>query len=105
MYNRNPAKIFMGDTGSMALGGALAAGAVMMKMEFLLAIAGLIYVLEALSVIIQVAVFKKTGKRVFKMAPLHHHFELSGMEERKVVAMFWGLTLLFCLLALLVMNI
>ncbi|MGN1413360.1 MAG: phospho-N-acetylmuramoyl-pentapeptide-transferase [Anaerovoracaceae bacterium] len=105
MYNRNPAKIFMGDTGSMALGGALAAGAVMMKMEFLLAVAGLIYVMEALSVVIQVAVFKKTGKRVFKMAPLHHHFELCGMDERKVVAMFWGLTLLFCLLAILIMNI
>jgi len=105
MYNRNPAKIFMGDTGSMALGGALAAGAVMMKLEFLLAIAGLIYVMEALSVIIQVAVFKKTGKRVFKMAPLHHHFELCGMSERKVVTMFWGLTLAFCLLAILFMHL
>ncbi len=105
MYNRNPAKIFMGDTGSMALGGALAAGAIMMKLEFLLAIAGLIYVMEALSVIIQVAVFKKTGKRVFKMAPLHHHFELCGMTEQKVVFMFWGVTLLFCLLATLIMNI
>jgi len=105
MYNRNPAKIFMGDTGSMALGGALAAGAIMMKLEFLLAIAGLIYVMEALSVIIQVAVFKKTGKRVFKMAPLHHHFELCGMTEQKVVYMFWGVTLGFCLLATLIMNI
>ncbi len=105
VYNHNPAKIFMGDTGSMALGGALAAGAVMMKLEFLLAIAGLIYVMEALSVIIQVAVFKKTGKRVFKMAPLHHHFELCGMTEQKVVFMFWGITLGFCLLATLIMNI
>ena len=105
VYNHNPAKIFMGDTGSMALGGALAAGAVMMKLEFLLAIAGLIYVMEALSVIIQVAVFKKTGKRVFKMAPLHHHFELCGMTEQKVVFMFWGVTLGFCLLATLIMNI
>ena len=105
VYNHNPAKIFMVDTGSMALGGALAAGAVMMKLEFLLAIAGLIYVMEALSVIIQVAVFKKTGKRVFKMAPLHHHFELCGMTEQKVVFMFWGITLGFCLLATLIMNI
>lgn len=105
LYNRNPAKIFMGDTGSMALGGALAAGAVMMKLEFILAIAGLIYVMEALSVIIQVGVFKKTGKRVFRMAPLHHHFELGGMKEQKVVVMFWGVTLCFCLLATLIMNI
>lgn len=105
MYNKNPAKIFMGDTGSMALGGALAASAIMMKLEFLLALAGLIYVMEALSVIIQVGVFKKTGKRVFKMAPLHHHFELCGMDERKVVFMFWGLTLGFCLVAILIMNI
>ena len=105
LYNRNPAKIFMGDTGSMALGGALAAGGIMMKLEFILAIAGLIYVMEALSVIIQVGVFKKTGKRVFKMAPLHHHFELCGMTEQKVVFMFWGITLGFCLLATLIMNI
>jgi phospho-N-acetylmuramoyl-pentapeptide-transferase len=106
MYNKNPAKIFMGDTGSMALGGALAAGAVMMKLEFLLAIAGLVYVMEALSVIIQVGYFKATGgKRFFKMAPLHHHFELSGMGERKVVPMFWAMTLGFCLLATLIMYI
>ena len=74
MYNKNPARIFMGDTGSMALGGVLAAAAVMLKMEFLVAIAGLLYVLEALSVIIQVAYFKKTRKRFFKVAPIHHHF-------------------------------
>ena len=105
LYNRNPAKIFLGDTGSMALGGELAAGGIMMKLEFILAVAGLIYVMEALSVIIQVGVFKKTGKRVFKMAPLHHHFELCGMTEQKVVFMFWGITLGFCLLATLIMNI
>ena len=105
MFNKNPAKIFMGDTGSMALGGVLAGGAIMMKLEFLLAIAGLVYVLEALSVIIQVAYFKRTRKRIFKMAPLHHHFELCGMSERKVVAMFWAATLVFCLLAILIMNI
>lgn len=105
IFNKNPAKIFMGDTGSMALGGVLAAGAIMMKLEFLLAIAGLVYVTEALSVIIQVAYFKKTRKRIFKMAPIHHHFELCGMSERKVVAMFWAATLVFCLLAILIMNI
>ncbi len=105
MFNRNPAKIFMGDTGSMALGGVLAAGAIMMKLEFLLAIAGLVYVIEALSVIIQVTYFKKTRKRFFKMAPIHHHFELCGMSEKKVVAMFWAATLVFCLLAILIMNI
>ncbi len=105
IFNKNPAKIFMGDTGSMALGGMLAAGAVFMKMEFLVAIAGLIYVLEALSVIIQVTYFKKTKKRIFKMAPIHHHFELCGMSEKKVVFMFWGATLVFCLLAILIYNI
>ncbi len=105
MFNRNPAKIFMGDTGSMALGGVLAAGAIMMKLEFLLAIAGLVYVIEALSVIIQVTYFKKTRKRFFKMAPIHHHFELCGMSEKKVVAMFWAAALVFCLLAILIMTI
>ena len=106
VFNRNPAKIFMGDTGSMALGGILAAGAILMKLEFILAIAGLVYVIEALSVIIQVFYFKKTGgKRFFKMAPLHHHFELCGMSERKVVVMFYFMALAFCLIAFLVMKI
>ena len=101
VYNHNPAKIFMGDTGSMALGGGLAAAAIMMKLEIILAIAGLIYVMEALSVIIQVTYFKKTGgKRIFRMAPLHHHFELGGMHETKVVRLFATLTLIFCLIAL-----
>ena len=105
MYNKNPARIFMGDTGSMALGGVLAAAAVMLKMEFLVAIAGLLYGLEALSVIIQVAYFKKTRKRFFKMAPIHHHFELCGMKEKNVVYLFWGMTLVFCMLAILVSNL
>lgn len=105
MYNKNPARIFMGDTGSMALGGVLAAAAVMLKMEFLVAIAGLLYVLEALSVIIQVAYFKKTRKRFFKMAPIHHHFEFCGMKEKNVVYLFWGMTLVFCMLAILVSNL
>lgn len=105
MFNRNPAKIFMGDTGSMALGGMLAAGAVMMKMEFLIAIAGMVYVCEALSVIIQVTYYKKTHKRIFKMAPLHHHFELCGMKETQVVKMFWAAALVFCLIAIAVQNL
>ena len=105
MYNKNPARIFMGDTGSMALGGVLAAAAVILKMEFLVAIAGLLYVIEALSVIIQVVYFKKTRKRFFKMAPIHHHFELCGMKEKNVVYLFWGMTLVFCMLAILVSNL
>lgn len=105
VFNKNPAKIFMGDTGSMALGGVLSAGAIMMKMEFLLAVAGLVYVIEALSVVLQVTYFKKTKKRIFKMAPIHHHFELCGMSEKKVVAMFWGFATLSCLLAIVLMHI
>ena len=100
VFNKNPAKIFMGDTGSLALGGGLAVAAVQMNMTLLLPIAGLVYVLEALSVIIQVAAFKTTGKRVFKMAPLHHHFELKGMKEKNVVALFWVVSLICCTLAL-----
>lgn len=93
VFNKYPAKIFMGDTGSMALGGALSAIAIVGHLEFLLPIAGLIFVFEALSVIIQVTYFKKTGgKRIFRMAPLHHHFELGGMKEYKVVAMFCAFT-------------
>ena len=99
MFNKNPAKLFMGDTGSMALGGALASAAILMKMEFLLVIAGFIYVMESLSVIIQVISFKTTGKRVFRMSPIHHHFELGGMEEKNVVFMFWGITFVCSLLA------
>lgn len=103
VFNKNPAKIFMGDTGSLALGGGLAAAAIVMHLELLLPIAGFVYVMEALSVIIQVASFKTTGKRVFKMAPLHHHFELSGMNERQVVGLFWGLALIFCLIGLVIL--
>ena len=105
MFNKNPAKIFMGDTGSMALGGVLSAGAIMMKLEFLLAIAGLIYVIEALSVIIQVGYFKKTGKRIFRMAPIHHYFELGGRTETQVVKMFWGFAALCCIIAIALMHI
>jgi len=89
IYNRYPAKVFMGDTGSMALGGAVAALAVTTKTELALVLIGGIYVAETLSVIIQVASFKSTGKRVFLMSPLHHHFELKGQAETQVVKRFW----------------
>ena len=105
VFNRFPAKLFMGDTGSMLLGGALAAAAIVMKVEFLLPVAGLIYVLESLSVIIQVVSFKTRGKRVFKMAPIHHHFEMCGMKEQHVVVMFWAFALVCCVLAYFIMII
>ena len=100
VYNHYPARIFMGDTGSMALGGVLSATAIVGHVEWLLPIAGLIYVCEALSVIIQVTYFKKTGgKRVFRMAPIHHHFELGGWHETKVVKVFCLFTLVCCIIA------
>ena len=102
MYNHYPARIFMGDTGSMALGGVLSATAIVGHMEWLLPIAGLLYVCEALSVIIQVTYFKKTGgKRMFRMAPIHHHFELGGWHETKVVKVFCLFTLICCIIAVL----
>ena len=88
IFNRNPAKIFMGDTGSLALGGILAAISVILHKEIAFLFIGLVYILETLSVIIQVAYFKKTGNRIFKMSPLHHHFELSGYGEVKTVYIF-----------------
>ncbi|GAE87543.1 phospho-N-acetylmuramoyl-pentapeptide-transferase [Acetivibrio straminisolvens JCM 21531] len=97
-FNTYPAKVFMGDTGSLALGGAVGAIAILMKMPLILLIVGGIYVIEALSVMIQVLSFKLTGKRVFKMAPIHHHFELSGWKEVKVVWVFWGVTVLLCII-------
>ena len=90
-----PAKIFMGDTGSLALGGLLAACAMVLKKEILLIIIGGIFVMETLSVVLQVGSFKLTGKRIFRMAPLHHHFELGGMNEKNVVFMFWTIELIF----------
>ncbi|MCQ2563123.1 MAG: phospho-N-acetylmuramoyl-pentapeptide-transferase [Mogibacterium sp.] len=100
LYNHFPAQIFMGDTGSMALGGVLSAMAIVGHMEWLLPIAGLIYVIEALSVIIQVTYFKKSGgKRVFRMAPIHHHFELGGWHETKVVRVFCLFTFICCIIA------
>lgn len=104
MFNRHPAKVFMGDTGSLALGGGVAAAAILMDIEMIIPIAGGVYVAEALSVIIQVFSYKTRGKRVFKMAPLHHHFELCGWKEVKVVAVFWSVTLLLCILSMLILN-
>ena len=99
-FNSHPAQVFMGDTGSLSLGGALGVVAVLLKRELLLLIIGGVFVAETLSVIVQVASFKLTGKRVFRMAPLHHHFELSGWPENKVVVRFWIVGLLLGLLSL-----
>ena len=102
VYNHHPAKVFMGDTGSLFLGGAVAALAFAMDMPLILILVGIIYIIETLSDIIQVTYFKAThGKRFFKMAPLHHHLELSGWSEAKLVAVFSGITLVFCALAFL----
>ncbi|GAA0743768.1 phospho-N-acetylmuramoyl-pentapeptide-transferase [Clostridium oceanicum] len=100
-YNAFPAQIFMGDTGSLALGGAVAAVAMILKLPLLVIIVGGIYVIETLSVIIQVTSFKLTGKRVFKMSPIHHHFELCGWHETKVVSVFSIITVVLCLIAFL----
>jgi len=99
-YNSHPADVFMGDVGALPLGAALAAVAVMTKQEMLLAIVGGVFVLEAMSVIIQVASFQTTGNRVFRMAPLHHHFELAGWPESRVIVRFWILSILFAVLGL-----
>lgn len=101
LFNVKPAKVFMGDTGSLALGGALAMLSVLIKQEFLLLVIGIVYVIETLSVIIQVISFKTTGKRVFKMSPIHHHFELSGWSEWKIVIVFWGIALLAAMIPVL----
>nr|WP_106784042.1 phospho-N-acetylmuramoyl-pentapeptide-transferase [Lysinibacillus timonensis] len=101
LFNANPAKVFMGDTGSLALGGSLALVSILVKEELLLLIIGLIFVIETLSVILQVASFKLRGKRIFKMSPIHHHFELSGWSERKVVLVFWFTALIVALIGVL----
>ena len=101
LFNVYPAKVFMGDTGSLALGGFVAGAAYMMQMPLFILLVGLIYLVEVLSVIIQVTYFKKThGKRIFKMAPIHHHFELCGWSETRVVAVFSIITAVMCLIAL-----
>lgn len=100
IYNVHPAKVFMGDTGSLALGGFVAGSAYALRMPIFILIVGLIYLIEVLSVIIQVTYFRKTGgKRFFRMAPIHHHFELSGWSETRVVGVFTIVTILLCLLA------
>jgi len=99
-FNSNPATVFMGDTGSLALGGIIGIVAVMIKKEIFLFIVGGVFVIEALSVIIQVGSFKLTGKRVFKMAPIHHHFELSGWPEQKVVTRMWIVGIILAILGL-----
>lgn len=99
-YNTHPAEVFMGDTGALALGGILGALSILLKKEMLLVIVGGVFVVEAISVILQVSVFKLRGTRVFKMAPLHHHFELSGWHESKVVVRFWIIGVLLALVAL-----
>ena len=104
LFNVYPASVFMGDTGSLALGGFVAATAYMLQMPLFIAIVGAIYLIEVLSVIIQVSYFKMTGgKRIFKMAPIHHHFELCGWSETKVVAVFSIVTAILCLVALMAM--
>ena len=100
MFNIHPAKVFMGDTGSLMLGGVISGLALYLEMPLLLLVIALIPVLETISVMIQVGYFKKTGKRFFKMAPLHHHFELSGWKENKVVVVFSVVTLLLCIIGL-----
>ncbi|MCK4416932.1 MAG: phospho-N-acetylmuramoyl-pentapeptide-transferase [Candidatus Latescibacteria bacterium] len=104
-YNAHPAQVFMGDTGALALGGSLGIVAVLVKQELLLVIIGGVLVIEVLSVIIQVCSFKWRGKRVFLMAPIHHHFELKGWRESKIVIRFWILGLLFALLSLSTLKI
>ena len=104
LFNVYPASVFMGDTGSLALGGFVASAAYMLQMPLFIIIVGLIYLVEVLSVIIQVTYFKKTGgKRIFKMAPIHHHFELCGWSETRVVAVFSIITALLCMVALMAM--
>jgi len=104
IYNSYPARVFMGDTGSLALGGAVSAIAILLNLPLVIPIVGFIYFIEAISVIIQVLSFKLTGKRVFLMAPLHHHFEQKGWPETKVVAVFWITTVLFCLIGIVSIN-
>jgi phospho-N-acetylmuramoyl-pentapeptide-transferase len=104
-FNAHPAKMFMGDTGSLALGGCIASLAIGCKQEIVLVIVGGVFVMEALSVILQVASFKLRGKRIFRMSPIHHHFELGGWHENQVIVRFWVLSLLFALLGLAVLKI
>lgn len=103
-FNANPAKVFMGDTGSLALGGAFAGMAIATKTELLLIVIGFVFVVEALSVILQVASFKTRGVRIFRMSPIHHHFELGGWSERKVVYVFWAVSLVMAFLGIVLLS-
>jgi phospho-N-acetylmuramoyl-pentapeptide-transferase len=104
-YNAPPAMIFMGDTGSLAIGGALGGISVIAKHEFVLAIIGGLFVIEALSVMIQIAYFRYTGKKIFLMAPIHHHFEKKGWTESTVVVRFWIISFIFALIGLATLKI
>ncbi len=104
-YNAPPAAVFMGDTGSLALGGALGSIAVATKHEIVLAIVGGLFVMETLSVIIQVAYFKRTGKRVFLMAPIHHHYEKKGWSEPQIVIRFWIISLILAMIGLATLKV
>jgi phospho-N-acetylmuramoyl-pentapeptide-transferase len=104
-YNCHPAQVFMGDTGSLAIGGAIAIVAILIKQEILLIIVGGVFVMEAMSVILQVASFKLRGKRIFAMAPIHHHFEMRQWSETQVTVRFWILSIIFALLGLLTLKI
>lgn len=99
-YNSYPAQVFMGDVGSLSLGASIGFSAIIIKQELLLIIIGGLFLIEAISVILQVASFKLTGKRIFKMAPLHHHFELNGWPESKVVIRFWIMSIVLSIMAL-----
>ena len=101
IFNLHPAKIFMGDTGSLLLGGAIVVMALYLKMPLILLLVAIIPVIETISVILQFVYFKKTGNRIFKMTPIHHHFELSGWREGKIVSIFSIVTLVFCVIAIL----
>jgi len=103
-FNSYPAQVFMGDTGSLALGGAIATVAILMNVSLIIPIVGGIYFAESLSVILQVASYKLTGKRIFKMSPLHHHFELSGWPETRVVIVFWIVTVILCLIGIIALG-
>jgi phospho-N-acetylmuramoyl-pentapeptide-transferase len=104
-FNCHPAKVFMGDTGSLAIGGAIGMTAICAKQEFLLVIIGFVYVMEAVSVILQVGSFKLRGKRIFAMAPIHHHFELRGWNENQVIIRFWIISILCSLAGLALLKV
>jgi len=104
-FNCHPAKVFMGDTGSLAIGGMLGTIAMCLNQELLLVVVGGVFVMEALSVILQVGSFKLTGKRIFRMAPIHHHFELKGWKESQVIVRFWILSILFALIGLATLKV